>query len=134
MASKKKRITPLPMLIIIAAVLLILVLVLEPKENTPEAKSETVTETTTVTVPYDDYTAAEDPLEKLELFAKMHDLPLDSWPEYMVELIQKNPDAESFVLNYPFLKGTLEEVDLSHLIGTGEVPKLYQWDHRWGYG
>lgn len=131
----RKKITPLPVLIVIALVLLILILVLDPKEATPEAEPEITATTvaTAATVPYDDYTAAEDPLEKLELFAKMHDLPQDSWPDYMVELMQKNPDAESFVLNYPFLKGTLEEVDLSHLIGTGKVPKLYQWDHRWGY-
>ena len=131
----RKKITPLPVLIVIALVLLILILVLDPKEAAPEAEPEIAATTvaTAATVPYDDYTAAEDPLEKLERFAKMHDLPQDSWPEYMVELMQKNPDAESFVLNYPFLKGTLEEVDLSHLIGTGKVPKLYQWDHRWGY-
>ena len=134
--GKKKKITPLPVLIVIAAVLLVLVLLLEPKEAGVEAEATVTPETTAATVvtePYDDYTATDDPLEKLERFAKMHDLPADSWPDYMVELLQKNPDTESFVLNYPFLKGTLEEVDLSHLIGTGKVPKLYQWDHRWGY-
>ena len=68
---KEKKITALPVLIVIAAVLLVLVLLLEPKEAGVEAEATVTPETTAATVvtePYDDYTAAEDPLEKLELF------------------------------------------------------------------
>lgn len=68
----------------------------------------------------------------LEVFAQQHDLRLSDWPDELVELLERNPDAEEFVLNYPLKKDERFEIDLSDLTGDG-VPLLFQWDERWGY-
>lgn len=68
----------------------------------------------------------------LEAFARQHDLRLSDWPDELVELLERNPDAEEFVLNYPLKKKERFEIDLSDLTGGG-VPLLFQWDERWGY-
>ena len=41
--------------------------------------------------------------------------------------------ARQFVLNYPLLKDSTPEIDLSEHIDTDHVPLLFQWDQRWGY-
>lgn len=127
MKIKRKKIGIMPVLVALAAVLFILILLLD------KPQPEEVPETPTVPVAAGPYLTPETPGERLKVFADMHDLSVEEWPERMVELLEKNPDAESFVLNYPFLKETQQEADLSKLAGTGEVPKLYQWDPRWGY-
>ena len=124
----KIKINALPVLVVLAAVLFVTILFLDSPQPEPETA-----ETTAPSVPIGDYTSPNTPEEKLAVFARMHDLSLDQWPERMLELLEKNPDAESFVLNYPFLKDIPQEADLSSLVGTGTVPKLYQWDARWGY-
>lgn len=68
----------------------------------------------------------------LEAFARQHDLRLSDWPDELVELLERNPDAEEFVLNYPLKKTERFEIDLSGL-PSGEIPLLFQWDERWGY-
>lgn len=73
------------------------------------------------------------PEERLETFAGEHNLQLSDWPEEMLELLQKNPDAEEFVLNYPLKKDAIYEIDLSEYKDTAAVPQLFQWDERWGY-
>ena len=66
-------------------------------------------------------------------FAKEHDLELDAWPDSLIELLEKNPDAEDFVLNYPIKKDLIYEIDLREYINNSNVPLLLQWDERWGY-
>lgn len=66
-------------------------------------------------------------------FAKEHDLELDAWPDSLIELLEKNPDAEDFVLNYPSKKDLIYEIDLREYINNSNVPLLLQWDERWGY-
>lgn len=66
-------------------------------------------------------------------FAKEHDLELDAWPDDLIEMLEKNPDAEDFVLNYPFKKDLSYEIDLHEYINRSDVPLLLQWDERWGY-
>ena len=66
-------------------------------------------------------------------FAKEHDLELDAWPDSLIELLEKNPDAEDFVLNYPNKKDLMYEIDLREYINNSNVPLLLQWDERWGY-
>lgn len=66
-------------------------------------------------------------------FAKEHDLELDAWPDSLIELLEKNPDAEDFVLNYPIKKDLSYEIDLRDYINNSNVPLLLQWDERWGY-
>lgn len=53
------------------------------------------------------------------------------YPKSIIDLLERNPETEEFVLNYPFrnrLKQTEFEADR-----TDGVPLLMQWDTRWGY-
>jgi len=54
-------------------------------------------------------------------------------PEKLLELLEKNPDAKEFVMNYPLKKDLIYEIDLSEHLGKEIVPLLMQWDERWGY-
>ena len=54
-------------------------------------------------------------------------------PQALCELLERNPDAEEFVLNYPQKKDINYEIDLSEHLGSDTVPLLMQWDERWGY-
>ena len=134
--KRRKRSSPLPLLIaLVAAVVLVLVLV-PGKEPAPEAAEDTIhTEPTQTEAPTEDpYAFAHTPQDKLVVFARLNGLSMtEDWPEDILELLFTNPDAEEFALNYPLLKGTSQEADLSDLVGTGKVPQLYQWDARWGY-
>ena len=56
-----------------------------------------------------------------------------SVPESLAELYEKNPDARQFVRDYPENHDLQPEIDLSSLKGAPIVPRLYQWDERWGY-
>ena len=57
------------------------------------------------------------------------------WPDEVVAMIDKNPETEKFVLEYPYHNGEADEViDISGDLGDySEVPAFYQWDQRWGY-
>lgn len=58
------------------------------------------------------------------------------YPQELRELAEKNPDAQTFVAQYPSLKdldyraGDIS-LDADHV--AGEIPHLMQWDLRWGY-
>ena len=56
----------------------------------------------------------------------------DGYPESLIELLEKNPEARDFVLDYPDYKG-LQEIDISGEVEPGEIPLFLQWDERWGY-
>lgn len=66
-------------------------------------------------------------------FAYENDLSTDLWPKSMIELLERNPETEEFVLNYPLLKDKKFEIDLSDSGYETEVPLFLQWDQRWGY-
>ena len=66
-------------------------------------------------------------------FAKQNGLSLSEWPEDLLDLLEKNPEAQEFVLNYPIKKDLDPEIDLSEYLDSSEVPLLLQWDERWGY-
>lgn len=135
MKVKNKKIPALALLIAIALVLVLLIFLLD--EPQPEAEVTEPTEpvaTTEATEPTDPYAFAHTPQDKLVVFARLNNLSIEEdWPEDILELLWNNPDAEEYALNYPLLKGTSQETDLSDLVGTGKVPQLYQWDARWGY-
>lgn len=71
--------------------------------------------------------------ERIRAFAAENDLSVDAWPAELVELMEKNPETEAFVLNYPLKKELSPEIDLSECVGVDSVPLLMQWDERWGY-
>lgn len=60
---------------------------------------------------------------------------LDSeiYPESLRELLEKNPEAEEFVMNYPKNKDKHPDIDLSGEVIQGTIPLFIQWDERWGY-
>lgn len=72
--------------------------------------------------------------DTIRAFAEANGLRVDAWPEELVELLEKNPETEAFVLNYPLKKDLCPEIDLSEHLNADTVPLLLQWDERWGYG
>ena len=55
------------------------------------------------------------------------------YPAYLIKFAQNYPQTIDFVYLYPELDGTTEPIDLSHEAASGIVPRLLQWDSRWGY-
>lgn len=53
------------------------------------------------------------------------------YPASLVELLERNPEAVDYVLNYPFRQ--TPAVDLGEFDLTQGVPLFIQWDRRWGY-
>lgn len=70
---------------------------------------------------------------KIAIFARENGLSRTAWPEELIELLENNPDAEEFVLNYPIKKDQSFEIDLSEHEYADSVPLFLQWDERWGY-
>ncbi|MGN0335817.1 MAG: C39 family peptidase [Lachnospiraceae bacterium] len=54
-------------------------------------------------------------------------------PESLLELMEKYPETEEFVLSYPDCKYDTPDRDLSGEVTEGEIPLFLQWDRRWGY-
>ena len=134
-SRKRKNRISLPVLAVAVVLLLALLLLLTKCKPESEPEPEIVEETTEETVlettmnPY----LCDTPAERLIIFARENGLSMEEWPQEMLTLLEKNPDAEEYVQNYPLLKDTEQPIDLSDLVGTGEVPLLLQWDARWGY-
>ncbi len=58
-----------------------------------------------------------------------------AYPEGLIKLVAKSPEAIDFALEYPFKQGVSDSiaVDISADYTEGEIPMLLQWDSRWGY-
>ena len=70
---------------------------------------------------------------KIQNYTKQQELSDSEYPAALIELLNRNPETESFVLNYPTKKDASPEIDLSAYQDTDSVPLLMQWDERWGY-
>lgn len=70
--------------------------------------------------------------EEIDVFADATDLRA-TLPQELIELLEANPEAEEFVLNYPIKKNQTFEIDLSGHLGSEALPLFMQWDERWGY-
>ena len=57
----------------------------------------------------------------------------EEYPESLIALWEKNPEAQNFVLNYPKNKDKDVEIDLAGEVTKGTIPLFLQWDERWGY-
>lgn len=55
------------------------------------------------------------------------------YPESLLELLELNPETESFVMGYFENRDRHPEIDLSGEVVQGTVPLFLQWDERWGY-
>ena len=77
---------------------------------------------------WEEHTVAE---LKVKAYADEHGLAYSDYPESLVALLERNPETEQFVLEYPLYDRavfTLEEYADSET-----VPLFLQWDQRWGY-
>lgn len=68
---------------------------------------------------------------RVKEYADAHGIPFRKYPESIIALLERNPETETFVLEYPVYEP--EEYDLSEIDRSGGVPLLLQWDQRWGY-
>ena len=67
---------------------------------------------------------------KVKRFAEENSLFFAQYPDSLIELLERNPETEEFVLNYPLRQET--ETDLSGY-DRQAVPLFLQWDPMWGY-
>ena len=63
--------------------------------------------------------------------AKKNGIPYSKYPASLIELMERNPQTKSFVLNYPFRED--KEADLSAYDPAQGMPLFIQWDEQWGY-
>ena len=78
-------------------------------------------------------TTTERAQRELDTYAENNDVSLADYPDALVQLYARNPDARDFVRDYPKKKNLTPTIDLSGLAGSKTVPLLLQWDERWGY-
>lgn len=68
---------------------------------------------------------------KVKTYAEEHGAHFADYPQSLIELLERNPETETFVLGYPFREeGT---VDLTDYETGNAVPLFLQWDPNWGY-
>lgn len=71
--------------------------------------------------------------QTVSAFADDHNIAYGAYPQSLVDLLERNPETEDFVLEYPLEYGKDHEVDLSQYESAETVPLFMQWDQRWGY-
>jgi len=54
------------------------------------------------------------------------------YPESLIYLLLRNPETEKFVLEYPMMKGSASDPDMTEY-DRDEIPLFLQWDQDWGY-
>ena len=76
-----------------------------------------------------EHTEAE---ETIKAFADEHGIRYSAYPQKLIDLLERNPETEEFVLHYPMYKDAAPEKPTEFDRGSG-VPLFLQWDVRWGY-
>lgn len=66
-------------------------------------------------------------------YAREHGISYSSYPPEIIDLLERNPETEEFVLEYPEYYGKTLEIDLSGYDLSQGVPLFLQWDRQWGY-
>lgn len=78
-----------------------------------------------------------EPMSQAELaiqtFAYENALDVAAYPQSIVSLLERNPETEEFVLDYPLEYGQEHTVDMSRYEDCETVPLFMQWDRQWGY-
>ena len=93
----------------------------EPEEPMPGSEPQaTVTEPPTV--------ATEPPVTTVPT-----EPDLSQIPDRLLELMERNPEATDFVLNYPQEHDKPHEVNVDRYKNSPTVPLYIQWDPMWGY-
>ena len=68
---------------------------------------------------------------KVKAYAEEKGIFYSEYPQSLIDLLERNPETEDFVLNYPFREEmALEAFSYDRSEG---VPLMMQWDVRWGY-
>lgn len=68
---------------------------------------------------------------KVKAYAEEMGIFYCEYPQSLIDLLERNPETEEFVLNYPFRdEAALEAFSYDRSEG---VPLMMQWDPRWGY-
>ncbi len=114
MLKEKKR---LIILFTILALALILVLGAKPLYNLYRD----------VSFSWTDHSEAE---LAIKAFAEENHISYGEYPQYIIDLLENNPETQDFVFNYPFRKK--QTPDLSGC-SRDTVPLFLQWDPMWGY-
>lgn len=57
----------------------------------------------------------------------------EAYPKELLDMLSRNPDLKDFVRHYPEKKGKVYAECIGE-VEKGNVPLLFQWDERWGYG
>ena len=70
--------------------------------------------------------------QKIRDYAENHGHSYLDYPKSLIELLERNPETEQFVLEYPTAKDVSYTIDLSGY-SRESVPLFLQWDQRWGY-
>ena len=71
--------------------------------------------------------------KKIYQYAIENGLSYGDYPQSIIDLLERNPETEKFVLEYPFASKKTFSVDLSEYLSSPTVPLFMQWDQRWGY-
>ena len=77
-----------------------------------------------------DWENATEAERKVKTYADMMGIRYTQYPESLIALLERNPETEDFVLNYPFREP--QDYDLTET-PRNIVPLFLQWDPRWGY-
>ena len=68
---------------------------------------------------------------KVKKYAEENGTYYGKYPRSLIDLLERNPETEEFVLEYPF-REKLEQEPFQYDLSAG-VPLMMQWDRRWGY-
>lgn len=68
---------------------------------------------------------------KVKAYAEEMGIFYSKYPQSLIDLLERNPETEDFVLNYPFREDI--PIDLSEFDRSQGIPLMMQWDKRWGY-
>lgn len=69
--------------------------------------------------------------KEIKAFAEEHGLSYGEYPQFIIDLYERNPETRDFVMNYPYRKE--QTIDLSRFDRSQGVPLFLQWDPMWGY-
>lgn len=70
---------------------------------------------------------------KVKEYADANGIAYNEYPESLIALLERNPETETFVLEYPTAHDQSHTVDLSAYENSDSVPLFFQWDPQWGY-
>lgn len=79
------------------------------------------------------YDSASEAEKKILDYAKANGLSWSDYPQSLIELLERNPETEKFVLEYPIAAKEAASIDLGEYKNSETVPLFLQWDQRWGY-